>query len=64
LEAEKDRLAESQAREYIMGKEKKRREREAKGLPTRRKLVSNKVDEGDTRSEISMSCSETEGENE
>lgn len=63
MEAEKDKLAASQAREYIMNKEKIRRERQAAGKPTRRKLIK-KVDDDDTRSEVSVSQSETDGENE
>ena len=54
MEAEKDKLAASQAREYIMNKEKIRRERQAAGKPTRRKLIK-KVDDDDTRSEVSVS---------
>ena len=46
-----------------MNKEKIRRERQAAGKPTRRKLIK-KVDDDDTRSEVSVSQSETDGENE
>ena len=53
LEAEKDKLAASQAKEYIMHKEKIRRQREAAGKPTRRKILKKTDD--DTRSDYSVS---------
>ena len=46
-----------------MNKERIRKEREAAGRPTRRKILK-KVNDDDTRSEMSVSCSETDGENE